>query len=185
MGVRRARLVAAVAVSSVLMLTGCGDDDDDGTAIDDVDTGTVEGEGSDTGDPADEEGDAASSGGGGGTGLLVLGGEEIELGPGRCFLEEQPAAAGGGSILATAQAQGADAAGEEVRIDFTRFSEDSQFAGDDVTVDVGPLGGSVGYSGKEAEGSVSVDGNVVSATDFPMMNSDDLSEITATFTINC
>lgn len=183
MGVRRARLVAAVAVSSVLLLTGCGDDDD-GTAVDDVDTGTVEDEGSDTGDPGDEEGDAAPAGGGG-TGSLVLDGEEIELGPGLCFLEEQPSAGGGGSILATAQAQGTDAAGEEVRIDFTRYSEDSQFAGDDVSVDVGPLGGSVGYSGSEAEGTVSVDGSVVSATDFPLMNSEDLSEITASFTINC
>ena len=183
MGMRRTRLLTAVAVSSVLLLTGCGDDDD-GTAVDDVDTGTVEGEGSDTGDPEDDEGEATPAGGGG-AGVLVLGGEEIELGPGLCYLEEQPAAAGGGSILATAQAQGTNAAGEEVRIDFTRFSEDSQFAGDDVSVDVGALGESVGYAGGADEGTVSIDGNVVSATDFPMSNFDDGSQATVSFTISC
>jgi hypothetical protein len=198
---RTLRAALAIAAVGALTLAGCGDDDDtdtgaagieetDDTADDAMDDEATDDEATDDeatdDDATDEDDDDAASGSGGGeAGSLVLDGETIELGPGLCFLEEQPSAGGGGSILATAQAQGSNAAGEDVRIDFSRYSEDSDFAGDDVSIDVGALGESTGYSGNEPEGAVSIDGNVVSATDFPVMSFDDGSEITVSFTINC
>lgn len=189
-------VLAATVLAGSLSLVACGDDDDDVTAIDPVEEtddagGTDDGATDDGSDSEDEPAtdDAAADDGsaeqGGGAGTLVLGGEEIDLGSGRCFLEEQPAAAGGGSILAVAQASGTTAAGEEVLIDFTRFSEDSQFAGDDVSVDVGPIADSVSYRGSTPVGTVSIDGDVVSASDLPLQNTDDGSEVTASFTISC
>ena len=133
---------------------------DDGGGQTDATSGTDPGTESD----GSTDGDASASGSSGGGGSrLFLDGEEIVLGPGRCYLQEQPAAAGGGSILATAQAQGTNAAGDDVRIDFTRYSADSQFAGDDVNIDVGPLGASEGHGGSAPEGAVTVEGNVVSS----------------------
>ena len=127
---------------------------------------------------------AAAPSGGGGAGSLTLDGEEIALGPGRCYLQEQPAAAGGGSIELTAQAQGTNAAGDDVRLDFSRYSEESQFAGDDVSIDVGPLGNSVSYHGSQPSGAVTVDGQVVSASGFTVRD-DQFQEQPVSFTINC
>ena len=194
------RAISLLIAAGAIALAGCGDDDDTTEAAADVEDAADEAaddaadeatdEEATDDDAMDDEGsedddgsDGAASGGGAGS--LVLDGETVELGPGLCYLEEQPSAGGGGSILATAQAEGTNAAGDEVRIDFSRYSEDSDFAGDDVSVDVGPLGESTGYSGNEPEGAVSIDGNVVSATDFPVMSFDDGSEITVSFTINC
>lgn len=176
----RAVAVAAV-IGGVLFVAGCGDDDDTSGA--DA-AGTVDDGASQSGDDTGTETTAGDTGeassGGGGAGTLVFAGEEIALGPGRCYLQEQPAAAGGGSILATAQASGTTAAGDPVNIDFTRYSEDSQFAGDDVTVDVGPLGQSESHAGRAPEGTVSIDGGTVSATDFPVDGTDTIS-----FSIDC
>ena len=188
------RALGLLIAAGALALAGCGDDDDT-TAEAGADVEDAADDATDEADEAtddeemeeeatDDDADEGASGGGG-AGSLVLDGETIELGPGLCFLEEQPSAGGGGSILATAQAEGATADGETVLVDFTRYSDDSQFAGDDVSVDVGPLGESVSYMGNEPEGAVSVDGNVVSATDFPLMNADDGSPATVSFTISC
>ncbi len=167
------RVLGIALVGAVLALGSCGDDDSTSNAS--SDDGSSSSTASDNGAADDGADDGASdvtetppSDGGGGAGSLTLDGEEIALGPGRCYLQEQPAAAGGGSIEATAQAQGTNAAGDDVRIDFSRYSADSQFAGDDVNIDVGPLGSSESHGGSEPAGTVSIDGNVVSATDFPI-----------------
>lgn len=115
-------------------------------------------------------------------GTLTLGDETIALGPGRCFLSDQDAA-GGGTIHATAQASGTNAAGDEVRLDFTRFGDDTAFAGDDISVDIGELGASTSWDARLPSGTVSIDGRTVSAPDFVLM--DDGEELTASFTINC
>jgi hypothetical protein len=181
------RRILTLALAALLLVFGaCGDDDDS----DDTSAETSDDSGEDTSsdggdDGSTEDGDDGDASGPAGDGELVLDGEEISLGPGLCFLEPQDAAAGGGEILATAQAQGTNAAGEEVRIDFSRYSEDSQFAGDDVNIDIGPLGESSGYSGNAPEGTVSIDGSTVSAADFTFRISDTGEEVTGSFTINC
>ncbi len=193
MTITKTRTFAALVAACALAITGCGDDDtstDDAADIEETADDTA---GESSGDGADDEGDdeadegdgdADQAPGGGGGGALVFDGETIELGPGRCFLEEQPAAAGGGSILATAQATGTNAAGEEVGIDFTRFSEESMFAGDDVNVYVGEIATAVSYTGSAPEGTVSIDGGVVSAEDFSLTG-DEGGEVTISFGIDC
>ncbi len=193
MTITKTRTFAALVAACALAITGCGDDDDtstdDAAGIEETADDTA-GESSDddgAGDDGatDEGGDEQAPTGGGGGGTLVFDGEEIALDGARCFLEEQEAAAGGGSIEFVAQGSGTNAAGEEVALDVSRYSEESQFAGDDVTIDIGPLMESVGYSGKEPAGTVTVDGNVVSAEGFPVLSSEDMSEVTVSFTINC
>ncbi len=166
-------MAAASVLGLALLLSACGSDGDNDAQ---GDGGTTSGASSN--DSATEG--ATGGGTSGGAGTLSMNGEEIELGPGRCYLEEQPSAAGGGSILLTAQAQGTDASGADVRIDFTRYSEDSQFAGDDVNINVGPLGDSTSSSGTADIGTVQVDDKVVSATGFPLDDS-----TTIDFTIDC
>jgi len=130
---------------------------------------------------------ASGGGGGGGEGTLTVGGVEITLGPGRCLLREQPAAAGGGVIELTGQASGTNAAGDPVVVDFTRFSEDSDFAGDDVSLTIGdPFSDdSTMYLGSEPIGTVSLDGTVLSATDYLVRSGDGSSELVISFAISC
>lgn len=179
-------MLAATTLAGSLLLAGCGDDDDDVATTDPVDEVTDD-DADDGGGEATEGGgdEPAASGGSGGGGTLVFDGEEIALDSARCFLEEQEAAAGGGSIEFVAQGSGTNAAGEEVLLDVSRYSEESMFAGDDVTVDIGPLMDSVGYSGKEPAGTVSVDGDVVSAEGFTLLDDAATSEVTVSFTISC
>ncbi len=178
------RALGIALVGALLVLGSCGDDDS--TASSDAgSSGTTAAANTSTTGADDGADDAAAApSGGGGAGSITLDGEEIALGPGRCYLQEQPAAAGGGSIELTAQAQGTNAAGDDVRIDFSRYSEDSQFAGDDVSIDVGPLGSSVNYHGSEPSGAVSVDGNLVSASDFTVQD-DQFQDVAVSFSISC
>lgn len=152
-----------------LVVAACGDDD----VAPGVPTTTAGGE---NGSPGGNGQASGSS--------LTLGDETFALGGGLCYLQEQPAAAGGGSILATAQASGTTADGERVHIDFTRWSEESMFAGDDITVEIGPLGNSTGYSAVLDIGAVDIAGSVVSGSGVTFQ-ADDGSEVTGAFAINC
>lgn len=158
------RNVLAIAALCLLVLAGCSSDSDDAS-----ESGTPS-NGSDPEQGASQPGGNQAAGGGGGEGSLTLAGEEITLGPGRCFLEEQPSAGGGGTIELTGQASGTNAAGDEVVIDFTRYSDDSDFAGDDVSITIGdPFSeDATTLYGDADSGAVSLDGSVLSASDFPV-----------------
>jgi hypothetical protein len=167
---RRGRI--AVVLTALLLLVGaCGDDD----------SAPVEGS-TTTAGPEDQP--AAPSGSGGGT--LVLGDETIQLDSSRCFLQSQPVAGSEGNILATAQGFGTNAAGDEVSIDFTRFDEESQFTGDDISVVVGnPFSdSSVSYFGGVDLGAVDISGSVVSSPEFTLTGPD-FEEITGSFVLEC
>ncbi len=176
-----------VAGTLSLALLGCGDDDtaDDATVGDDpsdqVDESGAGDESSETDDS--EETTSGASGAGGGT--LTFDGEEIALDSSRCTFEEQDAAAGGGTIEFVAQGTGTTAAGDEVLVDVSRYSEESQFAGDRVSITIGDFATGASYSGSDDAGTVSEDGATVEADDFPLVSDDDLSETTIAFSIDC
>ncbi len=179
------RILFALALA--LVAASCGDDDStangDATPSDEVnDADTVDGS-DDVTDETDDNGDDGNSGGGG---TLTFDGEEITLDSARCTFEEQDAAAGGGTIEFVAQGTGTNAAGETVLLDVTRFSEESMFAGDDVTVDIGEIATATRFSGNEPAGTVSEDGSTVSATDFPVTGSEDFNdERNVSFSVAC
>ncbi len=125
---------------------------------------------------------AGSGGSGGSGGSLVLGGEEIALGSARCYLQEQEAA--GETIELTGQATGTSAAGDEVRIDFSRYAPDSRFAGDDVSIDVGEVGASMGYHATLDAGTVGRDGSTLSASDIEVRG-DDGQTLVVSFILDC
>ena len=167
---RARRMLAMASLAVALIAAGCSSDSSDGA--------------DDSGSGDATAADAVPSGGA--TGTLTLDGEQIELTGGRCYLEEQPAAAGGGSIEATAQADGTDADGDAVLIDVTRFSADNQFAGDDVSITIGdPFDpASVTLSGSSDIGTVSIEDSTVSASQFEV--SEDLADtVFIDFTIDC
>lgn len=186
--------VAALALGTA----ACGDDDaDEGDSAGDVAPETADGAGDgDTGDDGAEDGgagdgdaeagDDAATPAAGGAGFLLLGDEEIALGPGRCFLQPQEDVGGGGTIELTGQAAGTNAAGDEVVIDFTRFGEDSDFAGDDVNITIGdPFSDDAESTfGSAPIGTVSLDGNVLSGTDFPARDEAG-DELSISFEISC
>lgn len=176
---RARRMLAMASVAVLLTAAGCSSDSSDGAD----DSGSGDATAADSGDSGSTA-DAGPTGGASGT--LTLDGEEIELTGGQCYLEEQPAAAGGGSIEATAQADGTDADGDPILIDFTRFSADNQFAGDDVSLTIGdPFSPDArSLSGTSDAGTVSIDGSTVSASDFEV--SEDLADtVFISFTIEC
>lgn len=182
-----------------LLLTACGGDDTDtstadadpssaGDAAAAEDPGSAAGatdDGGDdpTADATDDGGDAPAASGGAGT--LVLGDETITLDRARCFLEEQDAAAGGGKILFVGQAFGTNAAGEELVLDVSRYDEDSQFAGDDIIIDIGDWETGVSWQVSADLGTVQVSGASLSAADLTLTNWDDFSEMPGSFEINC
>lgn len=171
------RAVAAGA-AALLLLGACGDDGDAGSGdpTDSEDTGTGDGGG----------GGESTGGGGTGSGTLVIDGETIELSA-RCFLESQPSAGGGGNILFNAQGEGTNAAGEDVLLDVSRYDEESQFAGDDISIDIGDVfsGEAVSIGGLTDAGAITVDGSTLSAEDQPLLNTDDGSTSTVSFELNC
>lgn len=174
---RGTRVLSVMVAALGLALFGACGNDDGGSAL------PTEGADDDSGD-ADGDTDDVSPTGGGGGGSLTLDGEEIGFDNARCFLEEQESA--GQQILLTAQAFGTDAAGEEVMIDFTRWGEESDFTGDDVSITIGDpfaedarsLGGRVDIGG------VSVDGSTVSATDMELTGEGGAT-VAADFVIEC
>lgn len=124
----------------------------------------------------------SASGGGGGT--LTLAGETIDLGSGRCYLQEQEAA--GQKILLTGQASGTNANGDDVMVDFTRYDESSQFAGDDVSITVGDFrsGDAVSWSGRYDSGTVERSGDTLSVSDVEVRN-EQFETAPMSFEINC
>lgn len=129
-------------------------------------------------------GSGSSTSSGSGAGTLTLGGETITLESSRCFLQEQTAA--GQKILWTAQASGTNAAGDDVIVDVSRYDASSQFAGDDLSVDIGdPRSPSfVGWGGRYATGTIFLSGKTVSGSGLEVTD-DDLQTVTVTFDINC
>ncbi len=103
------------------------------------------------------------------------------------MLEEQEAAAGGGTIELSGQASGTNAAGDEVLIDFVRFSSDSDFAGDDVSVSTGDPGSADATEllGNAEIGAVSLDGSTLSATGFEVSDTEGGGVVVISFEIAC
>lgn len=187
-----------------LLAPACGDDDggeslvgagdtaeestDDTDAADDT-TGDAEMDDDGADDAESDEDDAtpAPDSGGSGGGTLVLGDETITLDSARCFLEEQDSAGGGGKILFVGQGYGVDADGVELVLDVTRYDEESQFTGDDISVNIGdPFSDDlVSYTAGGDIGTVQVDGSVMSADGLTFSNFDLGEELPGSFQLNC
>lgn len=131
---------------------------------------------------ADSSSGSSSSGSSGGAGTLTLGDETIALGSARCYLQSQTAA--GQEILWNGQASGTNAAGEDVRIDVSRYDESSQFAGDDVSIDIGELGNTASWTGRYDIGTVDLSGKTISASGIEMKN-EQFESAQVSFEINC
>lgn len=188
---RLVRVSAAAAVMLVVGFTaGCGSDESDPTEVDGA-SATDSDDSDDSADGSDDSGDDSegeddgSSGAAGGT--LTLGDESITLSSARCYLEEQDAAAGGGKILFVGQGTGTNAAGEDVMIDVSRYDEDSDFAGDSLSVAVGDVmsGEAKSYSTIADTGTVALEGSTMSAAGVPLMSDDDGSTLEVSFEIAC
>lgn len=85
------------------------------------------------------------------------------------------------------QGFGVDADGEEVMIDVSRYDEDSMFAGDDVSVNIGDFTseGAVGLSTIAPTGTVTLDGSIMRGDDITLLSDGDGSEQTVSFEIDC
>jgi hypothetical protein len=185
---RIGRTIAATTAVLALVAAGCGGDGDGDDDAAPSSGGATDPAGGEAGDQAADAGDpAGGSTGGGGGGTLVLAGETIELDDSRCHLEAQDAAAGGGQILFVGQGFGADANGEDVMIDVSRYDEDSMFAGDDVSITVGDItsDGVVSLSSMSPTGTVTVDGATMRGDGITLLSDGDGSEQTASFEIDC
>jgi hypothetical protein len=178
---RDGRLAAALCAGLLLVgVAACSSSSDDQAD----DGGAAAGATTSPSGSGDPGGGAGS--GGGGTGTLTLGDETIQLGSPRCYLEEQPAAAGGGTIELTAQASGTNAAGQPVSMDFSRYSTDSQFAGDDLNITIGDPGApdAMNLSGSLDHGAVTQDGSSLSGTGFMLLD-DSGAQQSASFELSC
>lgn len=185
------RLIAALACACALVLVACGGDD--GTDARGVTDPIEAAPGAEGDDPAgsDDQGagpDVGAPGGSssGGSGTIVLGDETIEFDEVLCMLEPQEAAAGGGQILFVGQGMGVDADGQDVLLDVSRYDEDSQFAGDVVSVEIGDImaGDNTSLESRTAAGTVEIEGSTIRAevtlTDFT-----ESSELAASFELSC
>lgn len=175
-----ARGLGSVVAAAVLIgLTGCGDDDGDDTSAGSETPSENEAQ------PADEGAASGSpDGGGGGGGVVTIGSETIELDQTRCYLQPQDAAAGGGTIEYNAQGTGTDAEGNEVLVDLSRYSEESQFAGDDARIQFGPPGELLrDYA--MVDGSIVVEGSTLTITDATFRDNDDGSEAAGSLQLDC
>ena len=190
---RTTRAILAITIVALMALAGiaCGSSgsdsssDSDDTSATTADATTDEGSDDATSDGSDDSSDDDPATGPLLAGSLTVDGEDIELNPGRCLLEEQPSAGGGGVLEATAQGTGTNRAGDQVVVDFTRYSADSQFAGDDVSVTIGdPFDGATELGGTADSGTVAIDGFEVSATDFEVSDESGTTQAIS-FTINC
>jgi hypothetical protein len=194
---RRIWKIVLVMGAGALLFAACGGDDDaqaDSAATEqsDAETDTSEAGGDEsapvTEEPAPDEDDTDVSppAASGSAGTLVLGDETITFDRSRCFLEEQDAAAGGGKILFVVQAFGSNGEGEEVLVDISRFDEDSQFEGDEISVVIGdPFSGdAVSFDGGGEIGTVTIEGSTASAPVLTFTDSN-LVEIEGSLVVAC
>lgn len=170
------RMRRGVPIAMVVLLVACGGDVEPRAAGEDDAT----------------SGDAAApvqTGSGSGGGSVTIDAETIALDRTLCTLEAQEVAesGGGGTMEMVGGGRGTNAAGEEVRLDFTRFGADSRFAGDMVTVVVGDYreDESVSLSGTAEPGTVEVVGSEMTVTELPLTDDADGSEVMVSFQIDC
>lgn len=186
---RMRRVLPMLVVVLAMVAAACGDDtttttgDTTGTTAG-ATTATTAGAATATTAGATATTQAA---GGGSAGFVTIGDETIEFDSARCYLQAQDAAAGGGQILLTGQGFGTNAAGDAISLDFSRYSADSQFAGDDISVGIGDP-----FSDSHQEllahvdlGGVDLTGSTLSASGLTFKNTDDGSESTGAFELNC
>ncbi len=166
------RITLVLMALLMAIAASCGSDDDS------------------TSDPGDrteaavDDAGTADQGGGGGTSTLVIDGVTYETDGGRCHLEPQDAAGGGGQILATAMATFENDEGDQMLLDFTRYDADSMFHGDDISLAIGDFADASTYGTSLDEGTVSVEGSVVSAADVELTIFE-ADPITISFDIAC
>lgn len=175
---RAPRFAIAAALLLATSAAACGDDNSSDTTTGDSAVGATD---ETSADETSANGDSTPAGDGGG--ILVLDGETIELDMGRCYLEPQDSAGGGGSILATAQGSGTNAAGQTLIVDFTRYDEESMFHGDDVLVD--SADGTVTLKASLPDGDIAVTDADVRAESVEMRNPETGETATASFSISC
>jgi len=130
-------------------------------------------------------GSTGGASGGDSGGSVAIDGETVTLASARCLLREQTAA--GQRIELTAQATGTNSDGDMVVVDFTRYAKDSDFAGDDISVDIGDPGAddATNLNARLDIGDVDVNGSTVSVSDVEFTGSSDGSTVTGSFEINC
>ena len=182
------RTVALAAVAGLVM-AGCGDDGEPTAsnaptvAGDETPGSEAGGSGGDEGDTGQDQGSGASPG----SGSIVLDGETISLDDVRCFLEPQPAAAGGGNILFVVQGEGENPQGEAVMIDISRYDDDSTFAGDLVDIYVGDYmaGDALELSAMTPAGSVELVGSTATAEGLIVEDVESGSSTSVSFSIDC
>ena len=173
----------AILATAFLLVTSCSSSEDGETSNGDGTDKQSQTAKSSQGSTSDTGGSAS----GGTSGTLTLDGAAIELTGVRCYLEPQNAAAGGGKILFTGQGVGKDTTGADVRLDVSHYDADSQFAGDDITVNIGEITNpdSYGLQGSDSPDVISKDGSTISAQDVEL-NKDDRSETkTVSFELHC
>jgi hypothetical protein len=174
-------LISILLLGSLLFLAACGGDDDSDSDGDDAPNVAAT-----TASTTSAGGSSGGSSGGGSNGdsdrgSVTIGDETIEFESARCFLQEQDVSGSPGKILLTGQGFGTNAAGESLTLDFTRFDEDSNFTGDDVTIDVGPLS----YIGVADLGTVQRDGDTLSATGLELSDFGANETATVDFVLKC
>jgi hypothetical protein len=178
----------------VMLAAACGDDGDSSSddGGDDTSSDADAGSGDDTSDTGSDDGVSDEGGseeipGGeaaGGASTLTFGGEEIALNARGCYAEEQEVA--GSIITLTAQASGTNAAGEDIIVDFTRFAPGGTVSeGDDILIDIGPLGASMTYQAGLPFESVPVDDGVLTVAETTFSSFDDGSEVAVSVAIVC
>jgi hypothetical protein len=179
------RIAAPALLAVAVLAVGCSSDDGGGA---ETTTTTVASQPAGSNDTATTTTASVGNGGvaSGTAGTLTLDGETITFDSSLCYLEEQDAAAGGGTIEFVGQAFGTNSAGEEVTIDVSRFSEESQFAGDDVSIVIGdPFSAdALEYRSSSPTGTVTVDGGTMRATSVSFLDGES-NEVVGSFQFNC
>lgn len=171
------------AATVLLVASGCGGDSKAGpttaaSAGDSPTTTEVGGGGSTGGNDGAPAGDA---------GTVVLGDETIIFDSARCDMQEQAAPEGGGKILFSIQAYGSNANGDEIRVEVSRYDEDSQFVGDKIELVIGdPFSAdAVKWNADDVIDTVALDGQTVSANNLTFTNGDDGTTVAGSFGVHC